>query len=108
MVVVVRQATQYIRLSLPLVGIAMLWHPLRFQASEEPFHGRVIPAISTSAHTLLDSVAPQYLAEFDAGVMGVFNRSSQHWIVELILDIGSALRQVFSSRVFFEALCLAH
>lgn len=41
----------------------------------------------------------------DQGSQGGFNRSSQHWIVELILDTCLVLRQAFSSLVFFEALC---
>lgn len=38
----------------------------------------------------------------DQGCQGGFNRSSQHWIVVQTLDTHSVLRQVFSSRVFFE------
>jgi len=38
----------------------------------------------------------------DQGSQGGFNRSSQHWIVVQTLDTHSVLRQVFSSRVFFE------
>ncbi|MCV2223960.1 hypothetical protein ND528_20565 [Pseudomonas sp. C98] len=38
----------------------------------------------------------------DQGCQGGFNRSSQHWIVLQTLDTHSVLRQVFSSRVFFE------
>ena len=38
----------------------------------------------------------------DRGAQGGFNRSSQHWIVVQTLDTHSVLRQVFSSRVFFE------
>jgi len=38
----------------------------------------------------------------EQGKQGGFNRSSQHWIVVQTLDTHSVLRQVFSSRVFFE------
>nr|WP_256678882.1 DDE-type integrase/transposase/recombinase [Pseudomonas sp. FSL R10-0399] len=44
----------------------------------------------------------------DQGCQGEFNRSSQHWIVGLILDTHSVLRQVSSSRVFSGAACSAH
>ena len=56
-------------LSLPLAGIAVLRHPLRFQASEKTLHRCVIPAVSTEAHALFDLLAPQHVAKLDAGVM---------------------------------------
>ena len=43
-------------LSLPLAGIAVLRHPLRFQASEKPLH-RCIPAVATTTHALFDPVS---------------------------------------------------
>ena len=69
LVVVTRQIAQHVRLSLPLAGIAVLRHPLRFQASEKTLHRCVIPAVATAAHALFDPVAPQHLAKLDAGVM---------------------------------------
>lgn len=39
----------------------------------------------------------------DQGSQGEFNRSSQHWIVEQILETCPVLRRVFSSQVFFGA-----
>ena len=69
MVVVTRQIAQHVRLSLPLAGIAVLRHPLRFQTSEKTLHRCVIPAVSTAAHALLDPLAPQHVAKLDAGVM---------------------------------------
>ena len=44
----------------------------------------------------------------DQGSQGAFNRSSQHWVVDWILDIHLRLRLVSSSRVFFGAWCSAH
>ena len=44
----------------------------------------------------------------DRGSQGVFNRSSQHRVVDWILDIHLTLRLVSSSRAFFEAWCSAH
>lgn len=43
--------------------------PLRFQTSEKTLHRSVIPAVATAAHALFDPLAPQHLAELDAGVM---------------------------------------
>lgn len=74
MVVVIRQVAQHISLSLPLVGIAMLRHPFRFQASEKTLHRRVVPAVAAAAHALLDTVAPEHLAEFNAGVVATLVR----------------------------------
>jgi putative transposase len=39
----------------------------------------------------------------DQGSQGAFNRSSQHWIVEQILDTRPELQPVFSNQVFFGA-----
>lgn len=44
----------------------------------------------------------------DRGGQGGFNRSSQHLVVDWILDIHLTLRLVSSSRVFFGAWCSAH
>jgi len=46
---------------------------------------------------------PGLIHHTDRGSQGGFNRSSQHWIVEQILDTRPALRREFSSRVFFGA-----
>lgn len=74
MVVVVRHVAQHVHLSLALVGVAMLRHPLCFQASEKAIHRCVIPAITTATHVLFDPVAPQRLPELDAGVMAALIR----------------------------------
>lgn len=74
MVVVIRQVAQHISLSLPLAGIAMLRHPFRFQASEKALHRGVVPAVAAAAHALLDTVAPEHLAELNAGVVATLVR----------------------------------
>ena len=48
---------------------------------------------------------PKLVLHSDQGWHGGFNRSSQHWIVVQTLGAHSVLRQVFSSRVFFEVWC---
>ncbi len=52
--------------------------------------------------------APGPIFHSDRGSQGGFNRSSQHWVVDWILDIHLTLRLVSSSRVFFGAGCSAH
>lgn len=47
-------------------------HPLCFQAFEETLHKRVIPVVTTATHALL--VAPQHLAELNAGVRAALIR----------------------------------
>lgn len=74
MVVVIRQVAQHISLSLSLAGIAMLGHPLRFQASEKALHRCIVPAVTAAAHALLDAVAPEHLAELNAGVVAALVR----------------------------------
>ena len=49
--------------------------------------------------------ASELVFHSDQGCQGGFNRSSQHWIVVQTLGAHSVLRQVFSSRVFFEVWC---
>ena len=55
----------------------------------------------------LDDALKQYgqpeVFNSDQGSQGEFNRSSQHWIVEQILETCPVLRRVFSSQVFFGA-----
>jgi len=67
-----------VALGLRVIRVPFLVDPLVLQASEEPFNRRVIPAVSLSAHTLNDAVCLQFVHEMRAGVLGGFNRSSQH------------------------------
>ena len=73
-----------------------------FQRREEAFHRRVIPNLPGPAHAAGDAMLVKQLPKVFAGVLGAFNRSSQHRIVEQILDARPGLQPVFSSQVFFE------
>lgn len=66
LVVVVRQVTQHIGLSLILAAAALFRYPFRFQASEKNAPSRC-PAVTEAAHALLDTVAPEHLAKLKAG-----------------------------------------
>ncbi|MNJ27635.1 hypothetical protein D3C77_221440 [compost metagenome] len=44
-------------------------YPFRFQTAKQPFHRRVVVAVSTSAHALLKTIAPQSLTEASAAVL---------------------------------------
>lgn len=44
-------------------------HPLGFQATKQPFHWRVVVAVSPSAHALSHPIAPQSLSETAAAVL---------------------------------------
>ena len=44
---------RYCRAGLAKISVAIIRYPLCFQASEEPFHWAVIPAISPATQTLL-------------------------------------------------------
>lgn len=67
-VVILVDVDQHIRRRL-LGAEVSLRYPLGFQAPEEPLHRRIIPAIASSAHALLDPVTPQLLPEGEAGVV---------------------------------------
>ena len=65
----------------------------------------VLAALNMALHTRRPE---SVIHHSDQGSQGVFNRSLQHWVVDLILDIHLRLRLVSSSRVFFRAWCSAH
>jgi hypothetical protein len=44
-----------------------------FQTSEKALHRRV-PAVTAATHALLDTVAPEHLAEFNAGIVATLAR----------------------------------
>ncbi len=75
---------------------------LPLEQTEEAFTGSVVPTMSDGTHAADQRVANQKTLIVRTGELGGFNRSSQHWIVVQTLDTHSVLRQVFSSRVFFE------
>ena len=53
-------------------------HSFDLQRREEALHCRIVPALSTSTHAAGDALIGQQALEVFAGVLGVFNRSSQH------------------------------
>lgn len=61
-------------------------YPFRFQAPEQSFHQRVIPAIPAAAYTLLDPVPPQPLTELTACVLTTLIRVEPHilWAATLL------------------------
>lgn len=68
--------------------------------SEKPDAELVIKALDMAYE--LRGRPSDLLFHSDQGSQGGFNRSSQHWVVVQTLDTHPVLRQVFSSRVFFE------
>ena len=83
-------------------------HSFNLQSREEALHRRIVPALSASAHAAGNSLISQQALEVLTGVLGVFNRSSQHCVGDWILNIHLKLRLVSSSRVFFGVWCSAH
>mgnify|MGYP003429873959 FL=1 len=75
---------------------------LGLQCSEKTLDHRIVQTVPFSRHALLYASILQRTLVSRLLVLGGFNRSSQHWIVVQTLDTHSVLRQVFSSRVFFE------
>lgn len=59
-------------------GVAGGWYPFRLQASEKPLHGRIVPAVTPSAHALSHAIAPQPLPEFPAGILAALIRMKHH------------------------------
>ncbi len=64
--------------SFRVIGIVLLPNPLHFQIQEETLHCRVIPAVGPAAHAAQQAMLFQQRLMLSAGVLGVFNRSSQH------------------------------
>ena len=52
--------------------------PFDLQRSEQRFGDRIVPTIALAAHRAFHFEVPQELAVVVAGVLGGFNRSSQH------------------------------
>ena len=68
-VVVIHQVVADISFGLLETHVSRCWDPLRFQASEQPLHWGIIPAVTPSTHALGDPVAPQPLSELTTGVL---------------------------------------
>lgn len=67
--IVVAHVARDISLSLGRTVISDRWYPFDFQASEDPLHWRIVPTISSAAHTLLHLIFPQTLPERQACVL---------------------------------------
>ena len=53
-------------------------HSFNLQRREETLHRRIVPALTAPTHAAGDALIDQQALEVFAGVLGVFNRSSQH------------------------------
>ena len=53
-------------------------HSFDLQCREETLHRRIVPALAPATHAAGDALIGQQALEVFAGVLGVFNRSSQH------------------------------
>jgi transposase InsO family protein len=60
------QVLANVSLSLVAGHVASGWHPLCFQAAKNPLHRRIIPAVSSAAHTLTHAITPQPLSKVAA------------------------------------------
>lgn len=59
------------------ISVSIIRCLLRFQASEEPFHWAVIPAISPATQALFYLTPPQQLSEISAGIVATLIRVIQ-------------------------------
>ena len=66
------------RPGLPVRGEVGLVDPLHLQAAEDALRHGVVPAVALATHAALDASGLQELLGVLAGVLGGFNRSSQH------------------------------
>src|SRR6185312_9917256 len=80
---------------------------LGFQAAKEALHCRVVPNFTGPAHAASNALLSQETLEVLTGVLGGFNRSSQHRVGEQILSNHSVPRPVSSSRAFSGVWCSA-
>ena len=98
------EALQVIEHVCPSLIAGLVDFPARtlcLEAREETLHRSVVPYIARTAHAASDAMLLQQALELLTRVLGGFNRSSQHSIVEQILGIRLELRRVFSSQAFF-------
>ncbi len=84
-------------------SIARGVNPFVLQAVEEVFRRGIVPTISLAVHRAAHAIGGQFALELVTRVLGVFNRSSQHEIVEQILDARSMLLPESSIQASFEA-----
>ena len=69
---------EHIGTGLPSCAVHLPGRALGLEGAEEALHGRVVPDLTGPAHAASDALFIQQLLEVLAGVLGRFNRSSQH------------------------------
>ena len=70
---------------------------LTLQRRKEAFRHGVVIGITHRPHAGVHAHFLAAVTKRNAGVLGEFNRSSQHWVVDWIFDIHLRLRLVSSS-----------
>ena len=61
-----------------MIGVVLLPNSLHLQIQEEALHHRVVPAVAFTAHAVHQAMPSKQRLMFSAGVLGGFNRLSQH------------------------------
>jgi len=79
--------------------VSHVWHPLRFQLSEQALHRRIVPAVSAPAHALLNPVSPQPLTEFSTDVLTTLIGVELQFLWSAALFIGHIQRLYHRIRV---------
>lgn len=82
-------------------GVPLMMNHLVFQAAPEALHRRVVVAVPLARHRCLHAELRDQFAIVVGAILGGFNWSSQHQIIEQILDTRPVLRPEFSNPVFF-------
>ncbi len=73
-------------------------HEFGLERPKEALHGGIVEAIPLAAHGGLDAVEAEQFAVVTAGILGGFNRSSQHVQFDWPASTGPELRREFSIR----------
>ena len=74
----------HVKLGLCVVRVIALPDALHLQVQKEAFSNSVIPAVAFAAHAADETMFAQQGLVLLARILGGFNRSSQHYIVEQI------------------------
>ena len=61
-------------------SLGLASRPFGFERGEEALHRRIIPDVARPAHRAGDAMIGHQPLELLGAVLGVFNRSSQHWV----------------------------
>ena len=87
--------------------VVLMMHLLFLQTRPETLHRRVVVAVATTTYRRLHAKLFEQGSIRAAGVLGVFNRSSQQRVNLLMLSDLASPQMVFANQVFFEVGCLA-